>query len=189
MGRAPASRFRLRHAADVLRGGGIVAYPTEAVFGLGCDPLNERAVMRLLDIKRRAVDKGLILIASEWRQLRPFLEPVPDAIREQLDASWPGPVTWVLKAPPETPTWLRGQFPTLAVRVTAHPLAAALCAAFGGALVSTSANASGRPPARSALQTRLRCPGTDLVVPGATGGRRRPSEIRNPYTGARLRAG
>ena len=189
MARGPSSRFRLRHAADVLRGGGVIAYPTEAVFGLGCDPLNQQAVMRLLTIKQRPVDKGLILIAGHWSQLQPFLEPVADDIRVQLEQSWPGPVTWVLDALPQTPSWLRGQHSTLAVRVTAHPLAAALCDAFGGAIVSTSANASARPPARSVLQARLRCPAADLFVAGATGGRQRPSEIRNPYTGARLRGG
>jgi len=189
MNHPPTGRFILRRAADVLHRGGVIAYPTEAVFGLGCDPLNEQAVLRLLDIKQRAVDKGLILIAAHWRQLQPYLEPVADDIRERLDESWPGPVTWLLQARPQTPTWLRGRHETLAVRVTAHPLAAALCDAFGGAIVSTSANASGRPPARSGLQARLRCPGTDLIVAGATGGRKHPSEIRNPYTGQKLRSG
>ncbi|MDJ0738719.1 MAG: Sua5/YciO/YrdC/YwlC family protein [Gammaproteobacteria bacterium] len=181
--------FRLQIAARRLRDGAVVAYPTEAVFGLGCDPLNRDAVYRLLALKGRPVDKGLILIASSAVQLRPFVEPPTAEIRQRLDATWPGPVTWLLPARPETPRWLRGSHASIAVRVTAHPLAAALCDAFGGPLVSTSANTSGRPPARTSLQVRLRCPGVDHIVSGATGGAARPSSIRDALSGKELRAG
>ena len=186
---APLSRFRQRRVAASLRTGAVIAYPTEAVWGLGCDPLNADAVYRLLAIKRRPVDKGLILIAADRAQLAPFVLP-PDAdLQQRLDASWPGPVTWLLPARPGTPRWLRGRHSSIAVRVTAHPLAAQLCRAFGGPLVSTSANAAGRPPARTGLQARLRCPGIDLVVPGLTGGQRRPSEIRDARSGTIVRNG
>lgn len=187
---APTTRpFKLREAARLLRAGGVIAYPTEAVFGIGCDPLNRDAVLRILAIKRRPVDKGVILIASHIGQLAPFIEQPSPAIQVQLDETWPGPVTWLLPCRPETPVWLRGQHRTLAVRVTAHPLAAALCDAFGGPIVSTSANTSGRPPARTALQARLRCRGVDHVVVGATGGRGSPSEIRDAQSLAIVRAG
>ncbi len=185
----PLSRFRQRQIATTLRAGAVIAYPTEAVWGLGCDPLNANAVYRLLAIKRRPVDKGLILIAADQAQLAPFVQPPDALLRQRLDDSWPGPVTWLLPARPETPRWLRGRHASIAVRVTAHPLAAQLCRAFGGPLVSTSANAAGHPPARTAVQARLRCPGIDLVVPGATGGRQRPSEIRDARTGTVLRSG
>ena len=179
----------LRRTARVLQAGGVVAYPTEAVYGLGCDPLNRDAVHRLLAIKQRPVDKGLILIASRFGQLAPFVQPLDDAIMRRLNETWPGPVTWVLPASPATPRWLRGVYHTLAVRVTAHPLAAALCDAFGGPVVSTSANPSGRPPARNALQARLRCPGVDLVLHGATGALSQPTPIRDAITGDVLRGG
>jgi L-threonylcarbamoyladenylate synthase len=185
----PQTGFRLQRAARLLRDGGVIAYPTEAVYGLGCDPLNRTAVERLLAIKRRPVEKGLILIASRFEQLAPYLQPPDDATLQRVAATWPGPVTWLMPANPATPRWLRGRFASLAVRVTAHPLAAALCASFGGPIVSTSANASGRPPARNALQARLRCPGVDLVVHGATGGLGRPTEIRDAVSGATLRSG
>lgn len=165
-----------------------MAYPTEAVYGLGCDPLNRAAVEGLLAIKQRPVEKGLILIASRFGQLSPFLEPQPPELQQQLDASWPGPVTWLVPANPATPHWLRGKHHSLAVRVTAHPLAAALCEAFGGAIVSTSANPAGRPPARSALQARLRCPGVDLIVQGSTGRLARPTPIRDLISGKVLRS-
>ena len=184
-----ASRFRLRHAARLLRNGAVIAYPTEAVFGLGCDPLNRDAVLRLLAIKRRPLQKGLILIASRFAQLRPFVLPPDAALQRRLDATWPGPVTWLLPANPATPTWLRGEHRTLAVRVTDHPLGAALCDAFDGPIVSTSANASGHPPARSALQVRQRCPGVDFVLHGATGGLTRPTTILDAASGATVRPG
>lgn len=181
--------FRLRETGRLLRAGAVIAYPTEAIYGLGCDPLNRDAVMRLLAIKRRPIDKGVILIASRIEQLRPFIETPSAEIQSQLDATWPGPVTWLLPCRPGTPVWLRGRHDTIAVRVTAHRPAAAICDAFGGAIVSTSANASGHPPARNALQARLRCPGVDRVVNGPTGGRHRPSEIRDARSTAIVRAG
>jgi L-threonylcarbamoyladenylate synthase len=182
------NRFTLRRAVRVLDAGGVIAYPTEAVYGLGCDPLNRDAVGRLLTIKQRPVAKGLILIASHFDQLRAFVQAPTPEIRQRLDESWPGPVTWLLPADPSTPRWLRGDHPTIAVRVTAHPLAAALCEIFGGAIVSTSANPAGRPPARTALQARIRCPGVDLIVAGATGPLGRPTTIRDAVSGRVLRS-
>jgi L-threonylcarbamoyladenylate synthase len=183
------SPFRLRLAARLLRRGAVVAYPTEAVYGLGCDPLNPAAVDRILAIKGRPVSKGLILIAAEFRQLAPFVEMLDEGSRmAEVLASWPGPHTWLLPAASGCPSWLTGQHDTLAVRVTAHPVAAGLCRAAGMSLVSTSANRSGQPPARTALQARRRCGSTlDLTVHGATGGLLRPTPIRDAATGALVR--
>ena len=184
------SPFRLREAARVLQAGGVVAYPTEAVFGLGCAPLDRVAVERILAIKKRPVSKGLILIAADFSQLRHFVRPVADAERMRaVMASWPGPNTWLLPAAPGCPTWLTGVHDTLAVRVTAHPLAAALCREAGLPLVSTSANQAGLPPARTVLQARLRCgPDVDLYLAGATGGQRQPTAIRSAVDGRVVRA-
>lgn len=173
-----------------MHAGGIIAYPTEAVYGLGCDPLNAATVLRLLAVKRRPIDKGLILIASRFEQLRPFLAPLSPALLAKAQSSWPGPVTWLLPARPETPVWLRGSHETIAVRITAHPVAAALCDAAGTALVSTSANRSTRPPARSALAVRVAFgDDIDYLVHGATGGRGKPTEIRSAVSGKVVRAG
>jgi L-threonylcarbamoyladenylate synthase len=175
-------------AVRTLRAGGVVAYPTEAVYGLGCDPFNEHAVMRLLAIKGRAVDKGLILIAADHDQLEPLLLPCgADTLAPVLE-SWPGPSTWILPAHPRVPGWLTGGSGAIAVRVTAHPLAASLCRRFGGPLVSTSANRSGRPPARTVLGAR-RALGSrvDYFLTGPTGGDARPSEIRDARDGRLLR--
>ncbi len=168
---------------------GVFAYPTEAVFGLGCNPWNAAAVERILAIKRRPMRKGLILIAADFAQLRPFVEPLPAAGMAAILATWPGPNTWLLPVRPQTPLWLCGDRPTLAVRVTAHPLAAALCRQAGMALVSTSANRAGLPPAKTTLEARLRLGrDLDLVVPGRVGQNPRPSTIRDARTGQVIRA-
>ena len=182
--------LRLRAVARAVRSGGLIAYPTEAVYGLGCDPRNERAVWRLLALKRRSAHKGLILIAADFAQLAPFLHPLTPAELGRLHASWPGPYTWLVPARSGTSHWLRGRHDTLAVRVTAHPLAAALCRACGHPLVSTSANLSGRPPARSALAARRQLGRhLDALLPGPTGGAARPTAIRNLRTGRTVRGG
>ncbi len=178
-------------AAAQLRRGRILAYPTEAVWGLGCDPADERAVLRLLEIKQRPVEKGLILIASHLDPLRPWLDLAalaPERLAAAL-ASWPGPSTWVMPATPAAPAWIRGQHDGIAVRISAHPLVIALCDAFGGSLVSTSANLTGEPPAydRAALDPRL-LEAIDGVVGGQTGGLAQPTPIRIAATGDVLRA-
>jgi len=183
-------RWPLRQARDIVWAGGVIAYPTEAVYGLGCDPLAAGAVERILAMKSRDADKGFILIASHIEQLLPFLAPLEPAVHRKLEVSWPGPVTWVVPAADAVPDTLTGGRDTLAVRVTAHPGARALCEATGMALVSTSANLSGHPPACSALQVRGRLGSdVDYVVPGLTGPQRKPTEIREALTGKVLRAG
>ena len=184
----PLSRWHLNEAVRTVRGGGILAYPTEAVYGLGCDPDDVRAVMRLLAIKQRSLEQGLILIASDMAQLNPYIGSLESTMLRRVEATWPGPVTWLVPAKPRTPIWLRGRHDSIAVRVTAHPLAAALCTALGQALVSTSANRHGRPPARTALQVHRRLGDViDLVISGATGPQSRPTEIRDARNGRVVR--
>jgi len=181
---------RLRQAVATIRAGGIVAYPTEAVYGLGCDPFDRAAVEALLALKRRSPAKGLILIADDFAVLEPLLLPLEVPLRRRILATWPGPVTWVLPARPWVPRWLRGQHDTLAVRVPGHPLARALCRAWGGPLVSTSANRSRQPPARTALQVRQRLGrGVDFLLGGEVDRTARPSEIRDGLSGAVIRPG
>jgi L-threonylcarbamoyladenylate synthase len=184
------TRNDLNHATRCLAAGGIIAYPSEFCFGLGCDPRDHRAVRRLLALKQRPWSKGLILIADHIDRLLPWLEPLPAPLRERLQHLWPGPHTLLLPAPRRVSRWLRGRFETLAVRVTAHPGAAALCRSARGPLVSTSANRSGRPPLRSAGQVRREFgDGVDLVLAGRCGGLQRPTEIRHGITGELVRAG
>jgi L-threonylcarbamoyladenylate synthase len=187
-----SSPHGLRTAARAIASGAVIAYPTEAVYGLGCDPFDAAAVRRILAIKCRAEDKGLILIAADFDALAPFVEPLDPRRMAEIQSSWPGPNTWLLPARPDTPSWLTGSHDTLAVRVTAHPVAAALRRAWsrlgGGALVSTSANLSGREPVRTVLGIRLQLDAApDLVVTGRCGGNARPSTIRDGRSGRVLR--
>jgi len=182
--------FQLREAVRALRRGGLIAYPTEAVYGLGCDPRNADAVRRLLELKQRPMDKGLILVAADFAQLQPYLLPLADTLARQVSASWPGPVTWLLPAPPQVPVWLRGRHDSLAVRVSAHPVVRALCAAFGGPIVSTSANPAGQRPARDPLTVQRMFGGrVDCILHAPLGGLGRPTEIRDGRTGRIVRAG
>lgn len=184
------SALAIAEAAERLRAGAVLAYPTEAVWGLGCDPRDAAAVRRLLAAKRRDEAQGLILIAASLDQLEQFIDwsDLPADRRDAVLASWPGPNTWLMPCQPAAPGWLRGAHATLAVRVTAHPIAAALCEAFGGALVSTSANRSGSPAphAWTDLDPELIAE-LDGVVAGETGGDLRPSTIRDARTGTVLR--
>ncbi|HEX7915398.1 L-threonylcarbamoyladenylate synthase, partial [Rudaea sp.] len=132
-------------AVAALRAGGVIAYPTEAVFGLGCDPHDEAAVARVFELKQRPPAQGVLLIAADFAQVEKYidLERLPTEALARARASWPGPYTWVFPRSEATPEWLARGHAGIALRVTAHPLAAALCRAFGGALVSTSANRHG----------------------------------------------
>ena len=178
----------MRSAIRHLDCGGVIAYPTEAIFGLGCDPENGSAIEYLLRMKQRSSDKGLILIASEFNQLLPYIEVGSITNLNRVLGSWPGPVTWLIKARPTVCAWLRGRHEAIAVRVTAHPIASELSRRYGKPLVSTSANPSGTTPARTALKTRLYFSGHDLfIVDGATGGAARPSAIIDAQTLQRIR--
>jgi L-threonylcarbamoyladenylate synthase len=168
--------------------GGVIAYPTESCYGLGCDPRNARAVAKILRLKRRPKSKGLILIASEFAQLASFLAPVPAELQASFSDWWPGPNTLLLPVAPDCPRWLTGQHRKLAVRVTAHPEAARLCQALGMALVSTSANLSGRKMLRTASACKRAFGKRVMVLPGRIGTRRRPSTIIDPESGGVLRA-
>lgn len=180
--------FGVAAAARAVLAGGVVAYPTEAVFGLGCLPEDDAAVGRILRIKRRSWRKGLLLVAADIAALERYVDVSESPLVEQIFASWPGPYTWVLPARPRVSAWVTGGRRSVAVRVTAHPLAAALARRVGGAIVSTSANLSRRPPARTTLVAR-RIVGreVDYVLAGEVGGESKPTEIRDGISGRVLR--
>jgi L-threonylcarbamoyladenylate synthase len=180
----------IQQAVDAVRDGGVIAYPTEAVYGLGCDPDNIQAVQKILYLKQREKSKGLILIASDVEQLLPYLARLPEEAKHRVLASWPGPFTWLWPARESTSDWLRGDFSTLAVRVSAHPLVRELCQAVGKPLVSTSANLSGQPPARTAAEVFEQFDDSiDFVLEGQVGPSTSPTEIRDALTGKLIRGG
>lgn len=178
--------WRLHAAAEALERGGVIAYPTESVFGLGCDPFNHDAVMRLLAIKQRSVAMGLICVASDLDQLLPLIARPDDDQRRRLAESWPGPRTWLIPVRRDTPWWLSGAHPTLACRVSAHPLVRQLCEQFGGAIVSTSANRHGQTPAHSARQCHIRFKQqVDVILPGYANAT--PTAIHSLIDGRQIR--
>lgn len=176
---------------EALQNNKVIAYPTEAVFGVGCDPDSEEAVMALLALKQRSIDKGLILIADNYEQLKPYIDDSALTFeqRERMFSSWPGPVTWVIPAKATTPKWLTGQFSSLAVRVTDHEIVKTLCRIYGKPLVSTSANLSGLPPCRTVEEVQEQFQNSIPIVQGLVGGRKNPSEIRDVLTGELYRQG
>lgn len=187
-GSARASAHRLRRAARVLAAGGLVAHATEGVWGLACDPLDPQAVLRLLALKRRDVARGLIVIGADAEQIAPFVARDAASAWDRATQSWPGPATWLLPATPGTPWWLTGSHDSIALRQTAHADSAALCRAFGGALVSTSANRSAHPPVRSTWQARARLGrGVDFILGGVPDTPGQPSTIRDAADGRVLR--
>lgn len=170
--------FSSRTLAAHLKRGGLIAYPTESCYGLGCDPRNRRAVLKILKLKQRPQRKGLILIAASYRQVARYLQPLTPDEQSKLQRDGAQAVTYLMPVHHSAPRWLRGRHDTLAVRLTAHPLAAQLCRSANSALVSTSANRSGQRPAKTYAQCRRLFGGTAWVLPGRVGKRKKPSTIR-----------
>lgn len=173
--------WHFSQAARMLEAGGVIAYPTEAVWGLGCDPFNELAFDRLLELKRRPLKKGVILIAGDMKQVDPLLANLSADQLSQLEATWPGPVTWLLPDPDNRiPEWIKGDHDSVAVRVSAHLGVQGLCKAFGAPVVSTSANVGGANPSKTLFEVstyfgnRL-----DYYLPGNVGKLDKPTQIRD----------
>ena len=172
----------------MLSGGGVIVYPTEGVFGIGCRIDDPDAVAKVLQLKRRRTDKGLIILVKSISQVAALLD-LHDLDTGVWEATWPGPVTWVIPASRYAPHWLTGCYAGIAVRQSAHPVVQRLTDQVGP-LVSTSANPSGRPPARTLLRARQYFPqGVDYFVPGKLGGASGPTEIRDAVSGSVIRKG
>jgi len=187
----PAGKvLSIGEAAQCLRAGELIAYPTEAVYGLGCDPTNEAAVLHLLELKNRPVAAGLILIADRFERCEPFIGPLGPGQLDRALSTWPGPVTWLFPRGRGVPDWLAGAHQTIALRVTAHPVCRSLCTEFGAAIVSTSANPTEAEPARTPERVEEYF-GEALcgIVAGELGDSQRPSEIRDLISGRIIREG
>jgi len=184
------NQWHLKQAALHVLGGNILAYPTEAVYGLGCDPYNAEAVLHLLQLKQRPVHKGLILVAANYDQLEPFIKPLNRTLKQKILANRPSPITWLLPAHPEVPRYLTGRHSSIAVRISSHTTIQTLCLKINQALVSTSANISSRPPARSALTVRaIFGQKIDYILPGKLNCSGKPSEIRDALNDQIIRPG
>jgi len=184
------SRRRTTLVRNILRRDGIIAYPTEAVWGLGCIPENHEGVLRLLSLKNRSVDKGVILVGADISQFKQYLQGLNEELLERLQSAWPGPVTYLVEDNGTAPAWVVGDNKTVALRVSAHPVVNEICNAAESALVSTSANPAGKEPARTALQVRKYFGDQlDMIFPGEIGNSSQVSEIRDLSTSRILREG
>ena len=177
----------MQQARARLREGGVIAYSTESCFGLGCLPTDVRAIRRVLAVKARPNHKGLIVIAAEVSQIRHLVKPLTVAQWAELAGYWPGPYTFLLPASNKVPPALRGHHDKIAVRITAHGEAAALCRALGTALVSTSANRAGQRSLKTARACKRAFGASVLTLPGRIGQRRKPSTIIDFASGRVLR--
>lgn len=179
---------KLAKCVSTLDRGGVIAYPTEAVWGLGCDPSNPHAVEEILRLKRRPVHKGLILVAASMQQLDFLLHDLPEPLLQKLTSSWPGANTWLVPHKGRVSPLVTGKHPSVAVRVSAHPIVKQLCEGFGGPIVSTSANPQGLSAAKSQMQVRRYFSRESLsYASGVVGGRTAPSLIRDLLTDTVIR--
>ena len=161
-----------------LKLGKVIAYPSEGVWGLGCDPVNEEAVYRLLKLKNRPVSKGLILVGSKLEQMRPYVNI--NKYKTKLITKWPGPHTWIVPTR-TTPFWIRGNYESVAGRVSNHPIIIEICNKFGGVMVSTSANMKGKKPVTTQQEVEELFEGLSIVE-GCLGTLNSPTPIQDIQT-------
>ncbi len=178
----------LLQAIAVINDGGIVAYPTESVYGLGCDPFNQQAVEQLLLLKQRPVEKGMIMIASHVQHVLPLIKPQrPDDLARALK-TWPGHNTWIFPKTSGVPFWVSGKHESIAVRVSKHPVVIQLCEQLNGPLISTSANLSNQGNLNSIKDIESTFGDKiDCYIDAPTGDEKKPSTIRDAHSGAILR--
>ena len=178
----------IKHAVAALRSGGVIAYPTEYCFGLGCDPRNEAAVARLLTIKQRKREQGVILIAASLEQISCYAELDDVARLKQITESWPGPNTWVMPVKESVSKWLRGEHSSIAMRISDHPVCTSLCFEFDHPIVSTSANRHGQDALLNAADVGKEFSAElDYIVDEPVGDASRASIIRDAITGEQFR--
>ena len=185
-------RIKANEAQKVIMDGGVIAYPTEAVYGLGCDPDNDDAIDRLLALKKRPWEKGLILVAANIEQLKNYVDVTALSYKELefAHSKWPGPFTFIMPAPASLSKKVRGNFNSVAVRVSSHSTVRDLCLSLGKPLISTSANLTGMKPAMTEEQIKLQFAGSiDACIIGELGEQTQPSTIIDAKSGAILRQG
>lgn len=166
-------------AVKALQQGGVIIYPTEAVYGIGCDPYNEKAVQKLLAIKQRSVEHGLILLIDNWRNIMPLINLDYELDFVAIENNPVKNITWLFPASNQVPSWITGKHDQVAIRSPDHHLAKKICAAFKGPIVSTSANITGKPACTSytAVINNFNDLRIDYIVDSPVGSYQQPSTI------------
>src|SRR5688572_15314998 len=144
----------IKRAAEILRAGGLVAFPTETVYGLGADASSDAAVAKIYAAKGRPHNHPVIVHVAAFDELATWAVRVPESARELARRYWPGPLTLILERAPGVSDALTGGQDTIAVRAPSHPMARALLGAFGGGIAAPSANRYGRVSATTAEHVR-----------------------------------
>ncbi|MEE3003380.1 MAG: L-threonylcarbamoyladenylate synthase [Pseudomonadota bacterium] len=166
----------------------VIAYPTESMYGLGCDIYSQDALLRIIKLKKRDASKGLIVVAANWQQVENLTEKLPESDYREIFNTWPGATTWVFPAKSEVPQLVTGSKKTIAIRISSNPFVQELCKGFKGPIISTSANIQGHPPAIS-MQETFAVFGNkiDCYVPGKIGENKKASKIIDAQTKIVLR--
>ncbi len=184
------SPWAINRLGKAILQGAIFAYPTDTIWGLGCHPLLTHSVTRILEIKQRPVEKGLILLGSSLDLFEPYIGD--DITCEQvalLSKTTGHPVTWLVPASDHCPAWIRGHFPSVAIRITNHPLVGKICAQIRSPIVSTSANRVGSTTVRNVWQAHQQfIEQVDFIVSGFGPGTNCASEIKSLESGHTVRA-
>lgn len=168
--------INIEEAKLLVQQGQVIAYPTEGVYGLGCDPFQKNAVLSLLKLKQRSASQGLILLIANWEQLYPLIQPLTDVQMQRLQQTWPGFITWILPKSNLIPSWVSGKHDSIAIRMTTHSVAKSLCET--NAIISTSANVSGQPAAKTWADVQKYFPqGLGGIVSGEIGKEKKASPI------------
>jgi L-threonylcarbamoyladenylate synthase len=186
------TKIDLSSALTALRTQGVIAYPTESVFGLGCDPDCDGAIQKILDLKQRPTHKGLILIAADIKQLKNYADFSMLTTKQisNIEKTWPGPFTWIVPVHKNLSKLISGDFDSVAVRVSAHPVVQQLCRQFGKPIISTSANLYGLTACSNAVQVKQMFADNALlttIIEADVSGLDNPSQIHDALTGKRLR--
>ena len=180
----------VQRAVQFLKLGEVIAYPTESVYGFGCDPFNAEAVAKILQLKNREIKKGFILVAAEWEQVEHLVEQVSPMLLSQIQNTWPGPTTWIFPVKPSVPEWICGNNGNISIRISDHPIIREICNSFGGPIISTSANTKGNIPTRDYFTTKMLFENdVAYILNGKTGGLLKPTTIKDAITGEVLRKG
>lgn len=182
-----ASDFAIRHATHQIRRGGVIAYPTDTVYGLGCDPMDVEAVNRLCQLKQRDISKGLILLGNKIELFSSYIKPLSGA-QIKIICQTKAPTSWIVPASNSAPAWLTGNRDTLVIRITQHSLVSILCNQLGHPLVSSSANPGGHKPAINVFQVHQYFHHkVDAILVSTQTSSGQPSTIRQLATGEVLR--
>jgi L-threonylcarbamoyladenylate synthase len=182
------SPWALNRFAHAISQGAIFGCPTDTIWGFGCHPLIASSVARILQIKNRSPDKGLILLSSKLEYCAAYVGVDSEQL-EPIQSPADHPTTWLVPASGDCPIWIRGNYPTVAIRITNHPLLAFLCDRLQAPIVSTSANRSSKATVRNSVQMRKQFGNElDFIVSGFATGSNRPSEIKSLLSRATIRS-